>query len=104
MARKFRKLNTSTGPLFLAKNTCSQELQSSLKRIVKRKICFQSLELFNLMKKGMFLVGKSARYMYMFPSEVFSIYVLTFYTLKSVRRKAEVCLKKSVVQSHFKFY
>ena len=30
---------------------------------------------------------------YIFPIEEFSIYVLTFYILKSVRRKAEVCFK-----------
>ena len=39
----------------------SQELQSIRKRIVKRKVHMQSLEIFNLMKTCIFLVGKSKK-------------------------------------------
>ena len=39
---------------------------------------------------------------YIFPSVEFSIYVLTFYNLKSVRRKALVKSKCLLFESHLK--
>ena len=40
------------------------------------------------------VLGRKVDLVYIFPSEVFSIYGLTFYTQKSVRRRAEDCIKK----------